>query len=142
MVRDGELNGHPFSGHANIARRPGEATGKLVWFATGGTVSATLRVSRDTFGIELRRGVFEVSVDGKDASSIKPGQTIELPLEPGRHTLRIRAGRYSSHEESFDLADEQAIDFSCSGAIFWPRWVLSFFQPDLGILLKRGDPQG
>jgi hypothetical protein len=104
-------------------------------------VSALLRVSRDTFGIELRRGVFAISVDGNDASAIRPGQTIELPLPPGHHTLRIRAGRYSSRQESFDLADDEAIDFRCSGAIFWPRWVLSFLRPDLGILLKRGDPQ-
>jgi hypothetical protein len=52
--------------------------------------------------------------------------------------LRIRAGRYSSRDHSFDLADNDAIDFRCSGAIFWPRWVLSLFKPDLGVLLKRG----
>jgi hypothetical protein len=103
-----------------------------------GTVSATLRVSRETSGIELRRGVFEISVDGKGAGPIKYGQTIAIPLEPGHHTLRIRAGRYSSRDHSFDLADNDAIDFRCSGAIFWPRWVLSLFKPDLGVLLKRG----
>jgi hypothetical protein len=101
-------------------------------------MSATLRVSRDTSGVELRRGVFEISVDGKDVSAIKHGETIEIPLEPGHHTLRIRAGRYSSRADSFGLADNDAIDFLCSGAIFWPRWVLSLFKPDLGVLLKRG----
>ena len=101
-------------------------------------MSATLRVSRETSGIELRRGVFEISVDGKDAGPVKYGETIEIPLEPGHHTLRIRAGRYSSRDHSFDLADNDAIDFRCSGAIFWPRWVLSLFKPDLGVLLKRG----
>lgn len=101
-------------------------------------MSATLRVSREPSGIELRRGVFEISVDGKGAGPIEYGETIEIPLEPGHHTLRIRAGRYSSRDHSFDLADNDAIDFRCSGAIFWPRWVLSLFKPDLGVLLKRG----
>jgi hypothetical protein len=101
-------------------------------------MSATLRVSREPSGVELRRGVFEISVDGKDTDPIKYGETIEIPLEPGHHTLRVKAGRYSSREESFALAGDDAIDFRCSGAIFWPRWVLSLLKPDLGVLLKRG----
>jgi len=45
-------------------------------------------VSRDTSGVELRPGVFEISADGKDAGPVKYGETIEIPLEPGHHTLR------------------------------------------------------
>lgn len=101
-------------------------------------MSATLRVSREVGGVELHRGVFEIAVDGKDADPIKHGETIEIPLPPGQHTLRVKAGRYSSREDSFNLADNEAIDFRCSGAIFWPRWVLSLVKPDLGVLLKRG----
>jgi hypothetical protein len=101
------------------------------------TVSATLRVTRETFGIELTRGEFEVSVDGKRVGSMKYGETVETPLEAGRHTLRIRKGRYSSRDRSFDVADGETVSFRCSGAILWPRFVASLVMPDLGIILKR-----
>jgi hypothetical protein len=100
-------------------------------------MSATLRMSRETFGIELRRGRFEIWVDGRSADSIDYGKTIEVPVEPGHHTVQVRAGRYSSRELPFDVTDGDGVDFSCSGAIFWPRWLLSFVRPDLGILLKH-----
>ena len=61
---------------------------------------ATLRLTREGTGIELRRGLFEILVDGESLSSIKYHETLEAPLEPGHHALRIRAGRYSSQEES------------------------------------------
>ena len=98
---------------------------------------ATLRVTRVTFGVELTRGEFDVAVDGKSVGSVKYGETVETPLEPGRHTLRIRKGRYSSRDRSFDAADGEIVSFRCSGAILWPRWVASQLKPDLGITLKR-----
>ena len=98
---------------------------------------ATLRVTHDTSGVELRRGQFEIAVDGKSAGSVKRGETVETPLEPGRHTLRIWKGRYSSRDHSFDVADGEIVSFRCSGAIFWPRFVASLVKPDLGIILKR-----
>ena len=103
---------------------------------------AMLRVTHETSGVELRRGQFEIVVDGKSAGSVKHGETVEMPLEPGRHSLRIRKGRYSSRDWSFDAADSEIISFRCSGAIFWPRYVASLLKPDLGILLKRDQAGG
>jgi hypothetical protein len=60
-------------------------------------MSATLRVTRRTgFGIELRRGTFEISVDGQSVGSLENQETVETSLEPGRHSLQMRKGRYSS----------------------------------------------
>ena len=98
---------------------------------------ATLRVTHVTSGVELRRGQFEIAVDGKSVGSVKHGETVETPLEPGQHTLRVRKGRYSSRDRPFDAADGEIVSFRCSGAILWPRWVVSQVKPDLGILLKR-----
>ena len=95
-------------------------------------MSVTLRLRRETRGIELRRGRFEMWVDGRSISSIDYGKTIEVPVEPGHHILQVRAGRYSSRELPFDVAAGDAVDFRCSGAIFWPGWLLSFVLPDLG----------
>jgi hypothetical protein len=100
-------------------------------------VPATLRLTREGIAIELRRGEFEIAVDGKSAGSIKYGETVETPVEPGHHSLRIRKGRYSSGDHSFDAADGEIVSFRCSGGIYWPRYVASLVKPDLGILLRR-----
>jgi hypothetical protein len=100
-------------------------------------VSATLRLTREGVGIELVRGQFEISVDGKSVGSVKYGETVERPLEPGRHTLRTRKGRYSSRGCSFDATDGEVVSFRCHGAMVWPRYVASLVKPDLGISLMR-----
>jgi hypothetical protein len=100
-------------------------------------VSATLRMTRETpFAFELRRGVFETAVDGKTVGSIKSHDTVEVPLEPGHHALRIRSGRYSSRVETFDMADGGVVSFRCHGAMIWPTYVVSFLKPDLAISLR------
>jgi hypothetical protein len=99
--------------------------------------AATLKVTRQGFGMELRRGTFGIWVDGKNAGSIEWHETTEVPVEPGRHTLRIRAGRYSSLEQSFDVADGGVASFRCHGAMVWPRYVASIVKPDIAISLKR-----
>jgi hypothetical protein len=100
-------------------------------------VSATLRLAREGFGIELRRGTFDVEVDGRSVGSVEVHKAFEAAVEPGRHTLHLRAGRYSSRERSFDAADGETISFRCYGANLWPLWVASMFKPDLAISLRR-----
>ena len=100
-------------------------------------MSATLRLTREGVGIELRRGRFESFVDGNSVGSLERHETVETPLEPGHHTLRIRAGRYSSRDHSFEVADDEVVNFRCHGAMIWPRYVASIVRPDLAISLKR-----
>jgi hypothetical protein len=100
-------------------------------------VSATLRLTRDGFGIELRRGTFDVTVDGSSVGSSQWHETVEVPVEPGLHTLRIRAGRYSSRDHSFDAVEGETVNFRCHGAMIWPLYVASIVKPDLAIQLKR-----
>lgn len=101
-------------------------------------MTATLILTREVpFGIELRRGVFDIEVDGKNAGSVKNNETVEVPIEPGHHTLRIRAGRYSSRGQSLDVADGDTASFRCHGAMIWPTWAVSFIKPDLAISLRH-----
>jgi hypothetical protein len=100
-------------------------------------MSATLRLTRDGVGIELRRGRFSVCVDGSDVGQIKWQEPFEVPVQPGPHTLQIRAGRYSSRDLSFEVRDGETLTFRCHGAMVWPRFVASIFKPDLAIALRR-----
>jgi hypothetical protein len=88
--------------------------------------------------IELRRGPFEIELDGNSAGSInKIDETVEIPVEAGQHTLRIRAGRYSSPERSFSTADGELVNFHTRGPLVWPVYVTSLVAPNVGISLKR-----
>jgi hypothetical protein len=99
--------------------------------------TATLKLTREATLLELRRGRFEIEVDGQNVGSFDLHETVETPLEPGHHTLRIRKGRYSSRDHSFNLADGEVVNFRCHGANIWPRYVASIVRPDLAIALKQ-----
>ena len=100
-------------------------------------MTATLTLKREGLGLELRRGQLDVVVDGDSVGSINWHETAELPLEPGHHTLQIRAGRYSSKSAGFDVGDGANASFRCHGAMLWPRYLASLVAPSLGISLKR-----
>lgn len=100
-------------------------------------MSATLKLTREGYGIELRRGPFDISVDGQKQGTLERHETVEVQLQPGRHVLRIRAGRYSSREHSFEVAGDEVVSFRCHGAMVWPRYVASLVKPDLAIALAR-----
>ncbi len=87
--------------------------------------------------MELRRGTFHVLLDGDDVGSIEWRGSIEVPMEPGGHSLRIVAGRYSSESRSFEATEGEVVTFRCHGAMIWPRYVVSLAKPDLAISLKR-----
>jgi hypothetical protein len=102
-------------------------------------MAATLRLIREGVGTELQRGTFEVVVDGKSVGTIQRHDTVEVPVEPGRHTLQIRKGgsRYSSPSRTFDVADGEVANFRCHGAMMWPRYVVSVAVPTMAISLGR-----
>jgi hypothetical protein len=99
-------------------------------------VAATLKLTRQALGIELRRGRFDISVDGMTVGSLERDDTVETPVDPGHHTLVVRKGRYSSRPHPFDAADGEVVSFRCHGAEVWPRWVASLVKPDLAISLR------
>jgi hypothetical protein len=100
-------------------------------------MSATLMLRREGAGIELRRGEFEIVLDGASAGSIRRHETVERTLEPGHHRVQLRAGRYASRELAFDVADGEVLNLRCHGAMVWPRYVASIVKPDLAISLRR-----
>jgi hypothetical protein len=101
-------------------------------------VAATLTVTRELrFGVELRRGRFEVLVDNNAVGTVENHGTIETMLEPGRHTIEVRHGRYSSRRVSFEVTDGDVLHFRCHGVGIWPLYVASVVVPNLAITLKR-----
>lgn len=98
----------------------------------------TLRLNREpNFVAELRRGPFEIRLDGQPAGSIETHQTVELPIEPGHHAVQVRFGRYSSRPRSFDVGLDEVVTFRCSGGVIWPIYLASLVKTDLALVLQR-----
>jgi hypothetical protein len=100
-------------------------------------MSATLKLTHRTIGIEVRPGPYDVVLDGARVGSVAMNDTFETPIEPGRHTLQVRHGRGSSPTKTFEAGDGQAICFRCSGKSILPIFLLSFLVPGLRLSLHR-----
>jgi hypothetical protein len=100
-------------------------------------MSATLRLTHKAIGTEVRRGTYEALVDGKPVGSVEMNDTVEIPVEPGRHTLQLRNGRNSSRTLTFDAAEGEVIGFRCTGKRFLPIFLASFVVPSLALTLRR-----
>jgi hypothetical protein len=100
-------------------------------------MATTLQLVREGSIMELRRGPFRVVLDGNDVGSIESHQTIEVPIEAGRHTLQVKAGRYTSPPRPFDTADGEIVNFRCYGGRIWPVYLASIVKPDLALMLKQ-----
>ena len=100
-------------------------------------MSATLRMTHKAIGAEVRRGAYDIEVDGKRVGSVNMNDTFEVPVEPGPHTLQVRNGRNSSRAETFDTADGEIVAFRCTGKRFLPLFLASFIVPRLALVLVR-----
>lgn len=99
---------------------------------------AMLNVTRESTSLmELRRGAFQITLDGETIGTIERHQTVQTPIEPGPHQLQVGIGRYSSGRQSFDAADGDTVNFRCNSAKIWPVYVASLLVPGLALNLKR-----
>ena len=99
-------------------------------------MATELIVKRETrMLMELRRGTFDVVLDGVIVGSVSRDQTFEKSIEAGHHQLQVRIGRYSSPVQSFEVADGDAVAFRCNGARIWPVYLVSLLVPSLALTL-------
>ena len=76
-------------------------------------------------------------MDGDVVGVVASQSTVELPVQPGPHTLQLSSGRHSSAERNFEATEGQVASFSCRGAMVWPMYVAALVKPDLWISLKQ-----
>jgi hypothetical protein len=100
-------------------------------------MSATLKVTHRAIGVEVRRGTYDVVLDGVRVGSLEMNTTFETPVVPGPHNLQIRNGRNSSRTKTFDATEDEIVAFRCSGKSILPIFLLSFAVPSLAISLHR-----
>lgn len=100
-------------------------------------MSGTLTVAHKAFGAEVRRGTYDVVLDGQHVGSVEMNDTFETEVEPGRHTLQVRSGRSSSRTVTFDVADRGLVAYRCTGKSLLPIFLASFIVPSLALNLHR-----
>ncbi len=100
-------------------------------------MAATLKLTHRAIGVEVRRGTYDVVLDGERVGSLELNDPIEISVEPGPHTLQVRNGRNSSRTLTFDAAEGETVAFRCSGKRFLPIFLVSFIAPSLALSLHR-----
>jgi hypothetical protein len=100
-------------------------------------MSATLTLTHKAIGAEVRRGPYDIVLDGERVGAVEMNDTFETPVEPGRHTLLVRDGRNSSRTTTFDAVDGEIVAFRCTGKSILPVFLLSFVVPSLALSLRR-----
>ncbi len=98
---------------------------------------ATLKLTHKAIGVEVRRGTYDILVDGKPDGSLEMNGTVAISVEPGHHTLQVRNGRNSSRTKTFDAVEGETVAFRCTGKSILPIFLLSFVVPSLAISLVR-----
>jgi hypothetical protein len=99
-------------------------------------MSATLTLTHKAIGAEVRRGPYDVVVDGARVGVVDMNDTIEIPVDAGPHTLQVRHGRNSSRTLTFGAAEGQVVAFRCTGKRFLPIFLASFVVPRLALSLR------
>ncbi len=100
-------------------------------------MSATLTVTHKAIGAEVRRGPYDVMIDGEHVGSVEMNDTIEIPIDPGHHAVRVRNGRNSSATQAFEAAEGELVAYRCTGKRFLPIFLASFVVPRLALALVR-----
>jgi hypothetical protein len=100
-------------------------------------MTATLKVTHKAIGAEVRRGAYDIEVDGNRVGSVDMNGTFKTSVVSGTHTLQVRNGRNSSRAEAFDASDGEVVAFRCTGKRFLPLFLASFVAPSLALVLVR-----
>lgn len=97
-------------------------------------MTATLQLARQ---IGWARKSWPISIDGSFVGGIGPGETVELPIDPGRHVLRLGALRNRSPERSFHVDDNEVVTFRCHSRYTLVANLIGLLWPNSRIFLRQ-----
>jgi hypothetical protein len=101
---------------------------------------ATIRLSRaGSLSPLLGMETWNISVDGRVVGAIAAGETVEVSVTPGQHSLLLRGrGRNRSPLRAVEVAEDEVVGYRCHGPRYGvPNVVAALFKPDLWITLRR-----
>jgi hypothetical protein len=102
---------------------------------------ATIRLSRAvSYSPLLGMETYKISIDGGVVGAIAAGETVEVSVTPGRHSLRLLGGgRNRSPLRALEVAEDEVVSYRCHGPRYGPPYVVAaLIKPDLWISLRPG----
>ena len=100
-------------------------------------MSATLKLTHKSIGVEVRRGAYDVVVDGRGLGISADERHDRDSDRTGTSDAAGRSGRKSSRTETFDAVENQIVAFRCTGKSLLPIFLASLFVPSLALQLVR-----
>jgi hypothetical protein len=97
-------------------------------------VGAELTVSRSPQGWPDRIRRYRLLVDGKAVASLKRGQSVSVPVQPGHHRIWMRIDWCRSRILDVELGDNERIVLTCRSGV---RLRLLLFPVYLTVLRAR-----
>jgi hypothetical protein len=93
---------------------------------SGGKQMASLKIVRDSGYVDLVR-FYEIVLDGKRVGKIWPGDTTELSVSPGQHSLLLRIDWCGSETIPFTVEEGSSILFEVKNNFRGVRLLLGFW---------------
>lgn len=57
---------------------------------------------------------YKIMINGKNSGKIRNGQTIEIPVKPGRYEIYVKINWWRSNKITFSAAEGEQVQFRCS----------------------------
>ncbi len=99
---------------------------------------ATIRLSRaNSYSPLLAMEDYKISIDGTVVGVVKAGETVEVSVSPGRHSLRLLGkGRSRSPLRALEVGEGEVVNYRCHGPRYGlPHVIAALIKPDLWISL-------
>ena len=74
--------------------------------------TSKIRLHRTNAWADFLRS-YSVLIDDQRVARIRNGQTLEMEVAPGRHTIFLRQDWMRTNELSFELTENQVAEFEC-----------------------------
>jgi hypothetical protein len=103
---------------------------------TPSTDSATIVLTRGRQGYRDRFRSYAVLVDEAQVAKVKRGQTLRLPISPGRHKIYLRIDWCRSPGMDIDASPGEIINIYCAPAGGMNEAYDAFVNPDQYIILQ------
>jgi hypothetical protein len=78
------------------------------------STDGTIRLTREPRGKRDRLRAYSILVDGEKAGWVRPGQTVEVPLAQGAHSVRIAIDWARSPPVEVEIDAGEVVDLHCA----------------------------
>jgi hypothetical protein len=102
-------------------------------------VASTIRLTREPGGRRDRLRAYSVVVDSQAAGKLRRGQTLELPVAPGSHSVQIAIDWGRSPAIDVDVARGGTVDLRCAPNTAQPMLLGATIGRGEYVRLWRGD---